>query len=46
MPTLRLLISATVALALWAMPQLTRAQNLTQSFSDGQRAEIESIIKN
>jgi protein-disulfide isomerase len=42
MPPLRLIVSATVALALCALPEVTKAQ----SFSDGQRGEIEAIIKN
>jgi len=42
MPPLRLLVPALVALALGVSPQVTRAQ----SFSDGQRGEIETIIKN
>jgi protein-disulfide isomerase len=42
MPPLRLLVTAIAALALCASPQATRAQG----FSDGQRGEIETIIKN
>jgi protein-disulfide isomerase len=42
MPPLRLLVTAIAALALCALPQVTRAQG----FSDGQRGEIETIIKN
>ena len=42
MPPLRLLVTAIAALALCALPGATRAQG----FSDGQRGEIETIIKN
>jgi protein-disulfide isomerase len=42
MPPLRLLVTAIAALALCALPEATRAQG----FSDGQRGEIETIIKN
>jgi protein-disulfide isomerase len=42
MPPLRLLVTAIAALGLCALPQATRAQG----FSDGQRGEIETIIKN
>jgi protein-disulfide isomerase len=42
MPPLRLLRPALIALALCASPQVTSAQG----FSDGQRGEIETIIKN
>src|ERR1700746_1776939 len=42
MPPLRLLLPALFALALCASPQTASAQN----FSDGQRGEIESIIRN
>jgi protein-disulfide isomerase len=42
MPPLRLLVTAIAALALCASPQATRAQG----FSDGQRGEIETIVKN
>jgi protein-disulfide isomerase len=42
MPPLRPLVTAIAALALCALPGATRAQG----FSDGQRGEIETIIKN
>jgi protein-disulfide isomerase len=42
MLSLRLIVSAIAALALCALPEITRAQ----TFSDGQRGEIETIIKN
>jgi protein-disulfide isomerase len=42
MPPLRLLVTAIAALALCASPLASRAQG----FSDGQRGEIETIIKN
>jgi protein-disulfide isomerase len=42
MPALRLLLPALFALALWAAPPAASAQ----SISDGQRGEIESIVRN
>jgi protein-disulfide isomerase len=42
MPTLRLLLPALFALAICAMPPTVSAQ----SFSDGQRSEIETVIRN